>query len=67
MHLEKAIKYLQVGNNDAAAIHLNAGHQAISCVSVNAKELYEAGMKALSTDDLSGALEHLKAAEEKLI
>lgn len=27
MHLDEAIKYLQAGNKDAAAIHLNNGHR----------------------------------------
>lgn len=66
MHLDEAIKYLQAGNKDAAAIHLNNGHRDITSVSSDAQELFEAGMKSLSIGDLSGALLNLKAADEKL-
>ena len=66
MHLDEAIKYLEAGNKDAAAIHLNNGHRDITSVSSDAQELFEAGMKSLSIGDLSGALLHLKAADEKL-
>lgn len=54
MHLEEAIKALEVGNKEAASIHLNAAHKAISSLSVQAKEQFEAGMKALSTGDSNG-------------
>ena len=67
MHLEEAIKALEVGNKEAASIHLNAAHRAISSLSVQAKEQFEAGMKALSTGDSNGAHMHLKAAEMKLL
>jgi hypothetical protein len=66
MHLEEAIKALENGNKEAASIHLNAGHQAISSLSVQSKEQFEAGMKALSTGDSNGALIHLKAADVNL-
>jgi len=45
---------------------LNNGHRDISSVSIDAQELFEAGMKSLSIGDSSGALLHLKAADEKL-
>jgi hypothetical protein len=67
MHLEEAIKALEVGNKEAASIHLNAAHQAISIISVQAKEQFEAGMKALSNGDSNSALMHLKAADMKLL
>jgi hypothetical protein len=67
MHLEEAIKALEVGNKEAASIHLNAAHQAISSISVQAKEQFEAGMKALSNGDSNSALMHLKAADMKLL
>jgi len=66
MHLDEAIKDLQAGNKDAAAIHLNNGHRDISSVSIDAQQLFEAGMKSLSIGDSSGALLHLKAVDEKL-
>jgi hypothetical protein len=66
MHLDEAIKYLQAGNKDAAAIHLDNGHRDISSVSTDAQELFEAGMKSLSIGDSSGVLLHLNAADEKL-
>ncbi len=56
MHLEEAIKALEVGNKEAASIHLNAAHQAISSISVQAKEQFEAGMKALSNGDSNSAV-----------
>lgn len=65
MHLEEAIKALESGNK-AASIHLNAGHQTISSIPTQAKEQFEAGMKALSAGDSTGALMHLKAADVKL-
>ena len=67
MHVEEAIKALEQGNKEAASIHLNAAHQAISSISVQAKKQFEAGMKALSTGDSNGALMHLKAADMKLL
>ena len=67
MHLEEAIKALEVGNKEATLIHLNTAHQAISSLSFQAKEQFEAGMKALSTGDSNGAHMHLKAAEMKLL
>jgi hypothetical protein len=67
MHLEEAIKALEVGNKEAASIHLNAAHLAIFTLSVQAKEQFEAGMKALSTGDSNRALMHLKAADMKLL
>ena len=44
MHLEEVIKALEEGNKEAASIHLNA-HQAISSISIQAKQQFEAGMK----------------------
>jgi hypothetical protein len=66
MHLEEAIKALEVGNKEAASIHLNAAHQAISSISIQAKQ-FETGMKALSNGDSNSALMHLKAADMKLL
>ena len=37
MHLEEAIKALE----EAASIHLNAAHQAISTISIQAKQEFE--------------------------
>ena len=50
MNLEEVIKALE----EAASIHLNAAHQALSSLSVQAKEQFDAGMKALSTGDSNG-------------
>ena len=60
-------KSLGSRKKEAASIHLNAAHQALSSLSVQAKEQFEAGMKALSTGDSNGASMHLKAAEMKLL
>jgi len=57
---------LEVGNNESASIHLNAAHQDIPSVSIQAEEQFEAGMKALSTGDSNSALIHLKTADVKL-
>ena len=67
MHLEEAIKALEVGNKEAASIYLNAAHQAISSISIQAKQQFEAGMKALYNGDSNSALMHLKAADMKLL
>lgn len=67
IHLEEAINALEVGNKEDGSIRLNAAHQAISSLSIQAKGQFEAGMKALSTGDSNGALMHLKAAEMKLL
>jgi hypothetical protein len=64
MHLEEAKKALEVGNKEATSIHLNAAHQAISSLSFQAKEQFEAGMKAFSAGDSNGAHMHLKALQK---
>ena len=63
MHLEEAIKALE----EAASIHLKGAHQAISTISIQAKQEFEAGMKALSNGDSNSAVMHLKAPDMKLV
>ena len=63
------ISYCSNTSNDESYCYvcLDAAHQAISSISIQAKQQFEAGMKALYNGDSNSALIHLKAADMKLL